>query len=119
MSGSITTSAVFLTDTPKAIEKKIKQHAFSGGQATLELQRELGADLSVDVSYEWLTFFLEDDERLAEIGTEYSSGRMLTGDVKKELIGVLTELVNEHQARRALVTEDVVKDFMRIRELTF
>jgi tryptophanyl-tRNA synthetase len=53
-------------------------------------QRQLGADLSVDVSYEWLSFFLDDDERLEQIGRDYSSGAMLTGEVKKELIGVLT-----------------------------
>lgn len=54
------------------------------------MQRQLGADLSVDVSFEWLSFFLEDDERLAQIGRDYSSGAMLTGEVKKELIGILT-----------------------------
>lgn len=54
------------------------------------MQRELGANLEVDVSYEWLTFFLESDERLAEITRDYASGAMLTGEVKKELIGVLT-----------------------------
>ena len=31
MSGSAETSAIFLTDTPKQIEKKIKVHAKSGG----------------------------------------------------------------------------------------
>ena len=35
------------------IKDKINKHAFSGGKETMELQRELGADLSVDVSYEW------------------------------------------------------------------
>ena len=55
-------------------------------------KRELGANLSLDVSYEWLTFFLESDERLAEIGRDYASGAMLTGEVKKELIDVLTVL---------------------------
>lgn len=54
------------------------------------MQRQFGADLSVDVSYEWLTFFLESDERLAEITRDYASGAMLTGEVKKELITVLT-----------------------------
>jgi tryptophanyl-tRNA synthetase len=37
-----------------------------------------------------LTFFLESDERLAEIARDYASGAMLTGEVKKELVGVLT-----------------------------
>jgi tryptophanyl-tRNA synthetase len=47
-----------------------------------------GADLEVDVPWKYLNFFLEDDERLAEIGREYSSGRMLTGEIKAELIKV-------------------------------
>ena len=119
MGASIAGSAVFLTDTQKQIKDKINKHAFSGGQETAELQRQLGANLAVDVSYEWLQFFLEDDERLAQIGAEYSSGAMLTGEVKKELIGVLQELVGAHQERRGKVTDSVVQEFMRLRELTF
>ncbi|CAM6031714.1 unnamed protein product, partial [Sphagnum compactum] len=90
MGSSEPTSAIFLTDTSKQIKDKINKHAFSGGQETLELQRQLGANLSVDVPYEWLRYFLESDERLAEIGYQYSTGAMLTGEVKKELIGILT-----------------------------
>jgi hypothetical protein len=37
-----------------------------------------------------LGFFLEDDEQLADIGKKYASGELLTGEVKKILIGVLT-----------------------------
>jgi len=40
------------------------------------------------VPWKYLNFFLADDMRLAEIGREYRAGRMLTGEVKKELIGV-------------------------------
>jgi hypothetical protein len=40
------------------------------------------------VPWKWLNFFLEDDERLARIGEEYGSGRMLTGDIKAELVQV-------------------------------
>ena len=47
-----------------------------------------GANLDVDVPWKYLNFFLEDDMRLREIGREYGAGRMLTGEVKKELIGV-------------------------------
>lgn len=82
-------------------------------------QMQLGANLNVDVSYEWLNFFLEDDARLAQIGSDYGSGRMMTGEVKKELIACLTDLTREHQERRALVTEEVLKQFMTVRELTF
>lgn len=47
-----------------------------------------GANLDVDVPWKWLNFFLEDDERLAQIGAEYGAGRMLTGEIKAELAQV-------------------------------
>ena len=39
----------------------------------------------------FITFsnYSQDDERLATIKSEYSKGAMLTGEVKKELIGIL------------------------------
>eukprot|EP00955_Chlamydomonas_euryale_P098131 365124-Chlamydomonas_euryale.AAC.20 len=45
----------------------------------------------------------KDDARLARIGEEYSSGRMLTGEIKAELISVLTDMVARHQQARAQV----------------
>ena len=51
----------------RAARLQIKTHAFSGGQDTLEKHRELGANLEVDVPFQYLTFFLEDDERLAQV----------------------------------------------------
>lgn len=115
MSSSDDSSAIFLTDTPEDIERKIKENAFSGGQDTKKLQEELGANLEVDVSYQWLRFFLEDDEELARIGQEYGSGKgeyWSTGSVKAKLVSVLKELVAEHQERRSKVTEEVIKKFM-------
>ena len=48
----------------------------------------------MDVSYMYLTFFLEDDEKLAQIRNEYSSGRMLTGELKAELIKVCNQFID-------------------------
>ncbi len=53
MGASIPNTAVYLNDTPKQIKDKINKHAFSGGGETLELHRKNGANLDVDVSYEW------------------------------------------------------------------
>ena len=44
---------------------------------------------------------------------------MLTGEVKKELIGIMTTLVNKHQEARAAVSDDVIDTFMSIRKLHF
>ena len=48
----------------------------------------------------------------------YSSGELLTGFLKKELIEVLQKLVANHQEKRAQVTEEVVKSFMNPRKLS-
>lgn len=101
MSSSIPESAVYLSDPPKTVEKKIAKYAFSGGQATTELQRKMGADLRVDVPYQWLYYiFEEDDAEMQRITEEYSSGRMLTGEVKKILAGKVNHLLEEHRKRR-------------------
>jgi tryptophanyl-tRNA synthetase len=115
MSSSDNNSAVFLTDSPKDIQHKIQHHAFSGGQETKQLQIELGADLEADVSYQWLRFFLEDDEELEIIGQSYSTGKgeyWSTGAVKKRLVQVLQDLVMDHQQRRSQITDEQVRSWM-------
>mmetsp|Transcript_22184 Transcript_22184/g.45707 ORF Transcript_22184/g.45707 Transcript_22184/m.45707 type:complete len:126 (-) Transcript_22184:28-405(-) len=101
-----------MTDTPKKLRKKINKHAFSGGGKTLEEQQKYGANLDVDVSYQYLKIWLEDDEELEKIGTEYAAGRMLTGEVKKRLADVVGELVVEHQDARTKVDDEVLRRFM-------
>lgn len=119
MSASDANSSIFLTDTMKEIKTKINKYAFSGGQATVEEHREKGGDTDVDISYQYLTFFLDDDEKLAKIKTDYRSGDLLSGFLKKELIEVLQPMVAAHQKARAQVTEEVVKQFFTPRKLNF
>lgn len=117
MSASDANSAIFVSDTPAQIKSKVNKYAFSGGGATLEEHRTRGANLEVDVPWKYLNFFLEDDARLAQIGAEYGAGRMLTGEVKGELVTVLSDMVARHQAARAAVTDDVVEAFMAVRPM--
>ena len=149
MSASDANSSIFLTDTPKQIKNKINKYAFSGGRATVEEHREKGGNCDVDISYQYLTFFLEDDDKLEKIRQvwnlsfilssilvvdggglfskcglynvlqEYLSGDLLTGDLKKILIDVLTPMVVEHQARRKGITDSLAMEFMQARSLNF
>lgn len=113
MSGSVESPAtVFVTDSPKEIRAKIHKYAFSGGQDTVEQQRRLGADLDVDVSYQYLMYLMEDEQRLKQIGDDYASGKLLTGEVKDILVEELVRITGEHQARRAQVTDETVRHFM-------
>lgn len=118
MSASDASSAIYVSDDPKTIEKKVKKYVFSGGGATLEEHRERGADLSVDVSYKWLNFFMEDDDELSRIATEYGSGRMSVSEIKKILSDVLIDMNLRHQSARRVVSEQVVDSFMSVRDMT-
>eukprot|EP01022_Parablepharisma_sp_SALTPOND_P033063 TRINITY_DN88123_c1_g1_i1.p1 TRINITY_DN88123_c1_g1~~TRINITY_DN88123_c1_g1_i1.p1 ORF type:complete len:507 (+),score=56.27 TRINITY_DN88123_c1_g1_i1:1657-3177(+) len=117
MSGSIGSSSIFCTDTPKQIKTKINKYAFSGGQGTVEEHRAKGANLDVDVSYHYLKFFLEDDEELAEIGRKYQKGELLTGEVKAKLVAILQEFVSNHQKNKAKIDESVLKSFMEVKKI--
>ena len=68
MSASDPNSSIFMTDKPAQIKNKINKHGFSGGKETVEEHRRLGGDTDVDVSYQYLSFFLEDDAELERIG---------------------------------------------------
>ena len=101
MSSSNPKSSIMLDDEKQTIKDKVHSQAYSGGGDTLDEHREHGADLSVDVSYQWLhNLFLEDDDELRRIADEYSSGEMTTGEIKNILIDNLWEFLQAHQERK-------------------
>jgi len=112
MSSSDPNSAIFVTDSPAQIKNKISKYAFSGGAATVEEHRQLGGNCEVDVAYQYLTFFLDDDVRLQQIHDDYTSGKLLTGEIKQILIDTITPIMLQHQRCRAAVTDDIVEVFM-------
>lgn len=85
----------------------------------MEEHREKGGNCDVDISYKYLSFFVEDDDKLEEIGKSYSSGQLLTGELKKELITILQKIIAEHQERRRAVTDEIVAQYMTPRKLDF
>jgi len=101
------------SDTSKQITEKVKQ-AFSGGRQTLKEHREKGADLTIDISYIYLQFFEENDDKLREIEKEYGSGKMTTGEIKKILNEKLICIIEEHQKKRIQLTQDVINQYFDI-----
>ncbi|GMG19293.1 unnamed protein product [Ambrosiozyma monospora] len=119
MSASDENTAIFMTDTPKKIQKKVNKHAFSGGQALLEDHRKYGGNPDVDVAYQYLNFFTDDDEKLAKLSADYRSGELLSGEMKKHCIECLQDFVKSFQERRAKVDQKVVDSFMKPHKLVF
>lgn len=97
MSASNVNSAIYMTDTPNQIKNKINRHGFSGGRETEEEHRRLGGNPDVDVAYQYLGFFMEDDEEYAKLAEEYRAGTLLTGQLKAKCIAALQAFVKGFQ----------------------
>lgn len=111
MSASEEQTAVFTTDSPETVKTKINKYAFSGGQDTIEEQRKKGGNPDVDVSYQWLTYFEEDDKKLKDIRENYKTGKLLTGELKAILIEKINTFLKEHQKKREKA-KDLVDKFI-------
>jgi len=105
MSASDKSSAIYLTDDAKTVKNKVMKYAFSGGRETVEEHRRLGGNPDIDVSYQWLRFFEEDDSKLKKYYEDYKSGKMLTGELKQILVEKLNKILGEHQARKKKAKE--------------
>jgi tryptophanyl-tRNA synthetase len=133
MSASDSESSIYLSDTDKQIKRKIgasfsgkvaitTKHSFltpAGGQETRELHRELGGRTEVDIPYQYLKFFLEDDEELERIRAAYEKGEMETSEIKAICTRELTTYVGAFRERRKTITDETVAEYMRARALEF
>jgi len=100
MSSSKPKTTIFLDDEISDVEKKIKR-AFSGGQPTIEEHRRLGGNPDIDVSYQYMMYFFEDDDDyLQEINQQYRSGALLAGEMKQLCIDCATEWLSNHQEKK-------------------
>ncbi|VVC00735.1 Tryptophan--tRNA ligase [uncultured archaeon] len=96
MSASVPESAIFLSDDPKAVEKKIKR-AFSGGQPTIEEHRAKGGNLEIDLVFEMLKFHYPDTRGLERVGQEFAEGKMLASELKQFAVDFFVPMLKEHQ----------------------
>lgn len=101
MSSSEASKGILSTDTSNQVKKKINKYGFSGGQPTLEEHKELGGNPDIDVSFQYLKFMFEDDDKkLDKIENDYRAGKLSTGDLKKYTIDKISKFLSEHQKRR-------------------
>ena len=99
MSSSVQNSTIYTTDDAATVKKKINKYAFSGGKDTIEEHRKFGGNPDIDVAYQWLTFFEEDDNKLKKLYYNYKSGKLLSGELKMILIEKINSFLKEHQKK--------------------
>ena len=117
MSASLADTAVYVTDTPKQVKTKVNKYAYSGGRQTVEEHRRLGGDPDVDVAFQWISFFEEDDEKVEALREGYRRGEILSGEMKAEVIALLNGMIQGYQERKAQIDDDTVRRFMTPRKL--
>ncbi len=100
MSASIENTAIFTTDNPEEVKKKVN-NAFTGGQANAKLQRELGGNPSICsvFKYHFMLFTLDDNE-LKTIESRCIAGDLLCGECKNNLIQKINKFLKVHQEKR-------------------
>ena len=100
MSSSKPKTTLFLNDDIVTAEKKIKK-SFSGGQATIEEHRRIGGDPDIDVAYQYMMYFFEEDDKfLEEINQGYRAGKILAGEMKQMCIERATEWLSNLAEKR-------------------
>jgi tryptophanyl-tRNA synthetase len=114
MSKSNPNYAISLPEDLKSVKKKIMR-ALSGGRDTLEEHRRLGAQVERDMCFELLKQHLtEDDLELQKIYDEYSSGKMLSGEIKQITFEKMETFMNKfvsdlNEARKKINTLKFIK----------
>lgn len=109
--GDSKNSTLFLDCDPQKIAKIIKKHAFSGGGNNEELHLKYGGNIRVDICYQYLTYFLDDDAMLKHIAIEYSSGRMMSEELKTRTAELISQFIENHQKNKNALTEQDVMMF--------
>ncbi|VDM94463.1 unnamed protein product [Onchocerca ochengi] len=110
MAASDAMTCIYLNDTPKQIKNKINKYAFSGGRDTIEEHRKYGGNCDIDISYQFLRYFMEDDDELENIRKRYTSGELLSGELKAMAIKEVQRVMAELQQRRKKVTDEMTSE---------
>jgi len=100
MSASEPETSIFTIDPPEVVKRKI-WNAFTGGRATVEEQRKLGATPDVCTIFQYFYYlFEEDDKKLSERERRCRNGEVLCGECKADLTDRVNKFLSKHQKKR-------------------
>lgn len=112
MSASQPETAIFTTDSPSVVEKKVKS-SFTGGRDTQVEQRLLGGRADICPVYHYYFFlFEEDDKELSRIYDDCVGGRLLCGDCKLMLASRAKKFIRRHGEKREAARDHIDEFFV-------
>jgi len=98
-------NALFLNDPPEVVERKVR-NAFTGGRATVEEQRRLGATPEIcSVWSLWRTRFAESEQKFEEVTAGCRSGALLCGECKSQVLERIHGFYTTHGIAREKVKD--------------
>jgi tryptophanyl-tRNA synthetase len=115
MSSSRPETALFTTDDPEIIDKKVSS-AFTGGQATVALQRKLGGNATGCPVFWYLRYFFDTERQSDERLLKCKSGNLLCGECKSDLAKDSKSFIVDFKKRRESA-KDIIKEFMYNEEI--
>jgi tryptophanyl-tRNA synthetase len=110
MSSSQPETAIFTTDEPEIVEKKVLS-SFTGGQATISLQKKLGGNADICPVYSYLKYFFDNEKESLERYIRCKSGNLLCGECKSDLANNTKTFIIDFKRKREKA-KDKVKEFM-------
>jgi tryptophanyl-tRNA synthetase len=110
MSSSKPETALFTSDEPEVIEKKVSA-AYTGGQATVGLQRLLGGNAMGCPVFWYLRYFFDTERESDERLLKCNSGNLLCGECKSDLAKESKSFIIDFKKRREKA-KDVIANFM-------
>ena len=106
MSKRDASSGFTLDEDPRSAVKKVMA-AFTGGRATVEEQRRLGAEADKCPVYDLYRFhFAIDDEHVQRVYDECTGGIRLCGECKQEAAALVKKYLEAHQKKRVSLLGD-------------
>jgi tryptophanyl-tRNA synthetase len=108
MSSSKPETAIFTTDEPEVIEKKVSS-AFTGGQATIALQRLYGGNALKCPVFWYLRYFFDDQKESDERFVKCISGNLLCGECKSDLARESKAFISTLKKRRESAKDSIEK----------
>jgi tryptophanyl-tRNA synthetase len=99
MSASMPETAIFTIDPPEVAQKKVLS-AFTGGRATVEEQRQLGANPDICSVFAYDYFLFMDDKEIEDLRFNCLAGNIMCGECKQTLADRVKKFLIEHQESR-------------------
>jgi tryptophanyl-tRNA synthetase len=110
MSSSKPETALFVSDDPETIDRKVSS-AFTGGQPTVALQRKLGGNAIGCPVFWYLKYFFDTSDESDERYLKCKSGNLLCGECKGDLSKDSQSFIIDFKKRREKA-KDVIDEFM-------